>query len=70
MFLEELTTEEIKFNIGEAWEFILPQVEDPDGDEVVVEIENSDELPFIQVEQSDPPRLFIDEGVTTADQVE
>ena len=48
----------------------MPQVEDPDLDEVVVEIINSDELPFIQIEQSDPPRLFIDEGVTTADQVE
>ena len=50
VFTEELTTEELKFNIGEAWEFILPQVADPDLDEVVVQIGNSDELPFIQVE--------------------
>ena len=70
MFTTELTTEELKFNIGEAWEFILPQVEDPDLDEFVVEIINSDELPFVQIEQSDPPRLFIDEGATDADNIE
>lgn len=37
-FVEELTEEVIEFNIGEAWEYLLPEILDPEGDKVIIEI--------------------------------
>ena len=66
-FVEELTEEVIKFNIGEAWEYLLPEIFDLEGDKVTIEIISEDTL-FVQADV-EPPRLYIEEGATTRDSV-
>lgn len=68
-FLDELTTEEQRFEIGKAWEFFLPEIFDFDKDPVKIDITSKVITPFIQAEVEPVPRIFISEGVTTQEQV-
>ena len=37
-FTEPITEDEVQFDVGKAWEFLLPEVFDFDGDEFVIEV--------------------------------
>ena len=65
-FMSKLSDEEQNFDIGLAWEYLLPVVFDFDGDPVLIEIRNLD-TKFVQAELLPVPRLFITKGSSTAE---